>query len=163
LHMSTWLAGAKCELGAHREAEDVLRRNAEIQSRSLGAQDIYYVATLRNLARVLNKQERFEEARRAALQAVARTSELSQAHFGWRVRCLAELARAQLGLEMNDAAEIGYSGISPWLTGEDCWLPHPLVSEILNDHATLLRRLGRDEEADEIINQAENLPIKLTF
>jgi tetratricopeptide (TPR) repeat protein len=155
------LAQINGELGQHAEAEDMLRSALAILSENSGEYCGYYIATLWRLARVLNQQERFDEAHILARRAVSRSGFLSKVDDSLRIRCLAELGRTQLALGDYAAAENVFAGTTPWLASPDCWLPYPLISEYLADHVQVLQKLGRMDEADQVEAKRRKLKVRM--
>jgi tetratricopeptide (TPR) repeat protein len=162
LSTSMQLADVLCEQGRHGEAEGIMRCAIEPLDEVVGGHSVDYILALCRLARVLNRQQRFDEAKRVAVRAVARCSSWPEHLHSLRVRSMGELAAAYRGLGRLDAAAEVYSSVTGWFTDPQCFLPHPWMVGILNEYAEVLHALDRKDDAEDVEANAQTLRIRLT-
>ena len=140
------------DLGWYERAEDSLRHAIDLHRQAGGEDTTRVAAPLHNLALSLRRQERYQEAREAALESVAikKSIEWSQSSLA---ATLAVLANTERDLGMLDSA-LAHSEESLALRREVFGDNNVRITSGLVTHGRLLADLGRQAEGLAMMRQA---------
>ncbi len=140
------------ELGWSERAEQSLRQSIALHRQVGGAETAQAAAPLHNLALALRSQQRFEEARAAALDSIAlkRNNYPSLASLANTMAVLANIERQLGNLPAALAASEESLALREGVFGRDS----PRIASGLVTHANILAALDRVDEAEALFVEA---------
>lgn len=143
------------DLGWSQRAEASLRQSIALHRQVGGSETTQAAAPLHNLALALRNQDRFDEARQAALDSLAikRANDWSQASLANTVAVLANIERHLGNLEAALKASEESLAIRRQVFGRDS----VRMASGLVTHANILRLVDRSEEAESLFREALSL------
>jgi eukaryotic-like serine/threonine-protein kinase len=143
------------DLGWSQRAEASLRQSIALHRQVGGSDTTQAAAPLHNLALALRNQDRFDEARQAALDSLAikRANDWSQASLANTVAVLASIERQLGNLEAALKASEESLAIRIRVFGRDS----VRMASGLVTHANILRLVDRSEEAESLFREALSL------
>ena len=143
------------EIGWYRQAEASLREAIELHRRVGGDDTTEAAAPLHNLALSLRRQDRFDEARRAALESLAikRPNDWSLSSLANTLAVLAGIERRRGDLAAARAASQESLSLREQVFGRDS----VMIASGLATHARVQHALGHHAEAEALYREALDL------
>ncbi|MCH8476321.1 MAG: serine/threonine-protein kinase [Wenzhouxiangella sp.] len=140
------------ELGWYEAAERSLRQAIELHRRAGGMETIHVAAPLHNLAISLRSQQRFDDARQAALDSLAikRANDWSLDSLAATLAILANIERQRQDLPAALQASEESLALREQVFGRDS----PRIASGLATHANILEQLDQTEEAEALFLEA---------